>query len=358
MKPRVPITTVAQVRDILQRIPRLSVLVVGDVMLDRFIWGNVQRISPEAPVPVVEVNREDFYPGGAANVARNIRALGAACEIIGVRGADRSGDQLEETLNRLQIGTAGLFTDDARPTTVKTRVIAHQQQVVRFDFESVQPVSPPLAARILDYYRAALPRVDAVIFEDYAKGLLTPALLTMMQQLARRAGKITAADPNPRQHLPFQQVTAITPNRHEAFAAAGKPYLAAPGNMDEDHPLFDVGMTLLRKWRPRYLLITLGEHGMCLFQRDAAPLHIPTVAREVFDVSGAGDTVIATFTLALAARANAVQAAEISNHAAGVVVGKLGTATCSPQELLASFRANRTTKPRWLTIPPSLQRRR
>ncbi|MCS7049910.1 MAG: D-glycero-beta-D-manno-heptose-7-phosphate kinase [Verrucomicrobiae bacterium] len=352
MKQRSGPTSVSRVREIWRRVPRLNVLVVGDVMLDRFIWGHVRRISPEAPVPVVEVTRENSYPGGAANVARNIRALGARCAIIGLRGADRAGEELQETLRRFQIDTAGLFTDEQRPTTVKTRIIAHQQQVVRFDHESTRPVSARLATRILEYYRSILPQVDAVIFEDYAKGLLSPSLLTAMQRDALRVGKITAADPNPRQVLPYDRLTVITPNRQEAFAAAGLPYAEPTEHMEEDRALLEVGRTLLRKWRPQYLLITLGEHGMCLFQNGAAPLHIPTVAREVFDVSGAGDTVVATLTLALAANANAVEAAEISNHAAGVVVGKLGTATCSPDELLASFRENRTTTPRWITAAP------
>lgn len=341
-------TSVARVREIWRRVPGLTVLVVGDVMLDRFIWGNVRRISPEAPVPVVEVTREDFYPGGAANVARNICALGARCRILGVRGADRAGDELQETLNRYRINTDGLLTDEQRPTTVKTRIIAHQQQVVRFDRESTRPISPRLAADVLKHYRTVLSQVDAVIFEDYAKGLLSPSLLMEMQREARRAGKITAADPNPRQVLPYDRLTVITPNRQEAFAAAGQPYAEPAERMEDDGALRTVGKMLLQKWRPQYLLITLGEHGMCLFQHGAPPLHIPTVAREVFDVSGAGDTVVATLTVALAAQAHAVEAAEISNHAAGVVVGKLGTATCSPEELLASFRANRHTQPRWL----------
>jgi D-beta-D-heptose 7-phosphate kinase/D-beta-D-heptose 1-phosphate adenosyltransferase len=200
---------------------------------------------------------------------------------------------------------------------------------------------PQIERKALDYFELRLNDVSAVVFEDYAKGLLSQKLLNTMQRLALRARKVTAADPNPRRLLRYSGLTAVTPNRAEAFAAAGLPYVEPVDEVLRDETLLRVGQTLLRTWRPRNLLITLGEHGMCLFRPGKKPHHIPTVAQEVFDVSGAGDTVIATLVLALAAGADPVEAAEISNHAAGVVVGKVGTATCSPDELVASFARNR-----------------
>ncbi len=319
---------------------RQNILVVGDVMLDHFIWGRVSRISPEAPVPVVEVTKEDFYPGGAANVARNIRALGSQCQLMGLRGDDRSGEELCTVLAERGIDIRGLLVDPARPTTVKTRIVAHQQQIVRFDKERTERITPALTDRLLRHFAEVLPTVSGVVFEDYAKGTLNQEVLDAMQRLARRAGKITAADPNARQLLHYRGLTAITPNRGEAFAAAGVPPVPAGPDVLKDEALLQVGGLLLKKWQPANLLITLGEDGMCLFRHGHTPHHIPTVAREVFDVSGAGDTAIATLVLALAAGADPVEAAEISNHAAGVVVGKIGTATCSADELAQSFARN------------------
>jgi len=327
-------------QEILARFGKQRILVVGDVMLDHFLWGKVSRISPEAPVPVVEVTRESQFPGGAANVARNLRALGAPVSLLSVIGNDAGGHALRELLAEQGVQVQGLIVDPKRPTTLKTRIIAHHQQVVRFDREQNGPLSAELHEQLLANYRQQLAEATAVIFEDYAKGVVSQAMLNTMTRLARRQGKITSADPNARHPLRFAGLTAITPNRSEAFAAAGIPYAEPADEPLRDEPLRSVGAALLRKWRPENLLITLGEHGMCLFRQGAAPHHIPTVAQEVFDVSGAGDTAIATLTLALAAKANPVEAAELSNHASGVVVGKVGTATCSPAELLASFNRN------------------
>jgi D-glycero-beta-D-manno-heptose-7-phosphate kinase len=328
----------ARLQKILKRFPDQRILVVGDVMLDQFIWGRVSRISPEAPVPVVEVTNESCYPGGAANVARNLRALGSHVRVLGVIGHDYSGNQLRALLDEQGIETTTLLTDETRPTTLKTRVIAHHQQVVRFDREHVTPLSPDLTDRILELFNASLNDVSAVIFEDYAKGLLNQTLLEKMQRLADRQGKITAADPNARHPLKFTGLTAITPNRSEAFAAADIPYAQPIDDVLRDTSLLRVGEILLKRWKPKNLLITLGEHGMCLFRAGQKPHHIPTVAQEVFDVSGAGDTAIATLVLALAAGANPVEAAALSNHASGIVVGKVGTATCSTDELRDNFR--------------------
>jgi D-beta-D-heptose 7-phosphate kinase/D-beta-D-heptose 1-phosphate adenosyltransferase len=332
---------VKRLQHILGRFPQQRILVVGDVMLDRFLWGKVSRISPEAPVPVVEINRESLFPGGGANVARNLRALGASVSILGVLGDDDTGENLRDLLDQQRVDTDGLVVDPNRPTTLKTRIVAHSQQVVRFDRETSADVPPQIERKMMEHFESRLDNVSAVIFEDYAKGVLSQKLLNAMQRLAHRARKITAADPNSRSRLHYSGLTAVTPNRSEAFAAVGLPPVEPVEDALRDEALLRVGQALLRTWKPRNLLVTLGEHGMCLFRPGKRPHHIPTVAREVFDVSGAGDTVIATLVLALAAKADGVDAAEISNHAAGVVVGKVGTATCSPEELVTSFLRNR-----------------
>ena len=327
----------ARLTKILSNFSNQNILVVGDVMLDHFIWGRVSRISPEAPVPVVEVQRESFFPGGAANVARNLRALTGQVTALGCVGADAAGQQLCALLRDQGVATNGLVVDADRPTTVKTRVVAQHQQVVRFDKEQTHPLRPALHQQLLKNFQAQLPAVAAVIFEDYGKGLLTQSLLNALHRATRRAGKITAADPNARHLLRYRGLTAVTPNRSEAFAAAGLTNTPPLDAVLADTALLNCGEKLLRQWQPENLLITLGEHGMCLFRRGQRPHHIPTFAQEVFDVSGAGDTAISALVLALAAGATAVEAAEIANHAAGIVVGKVGTATCTADELLASI---------------------
>ena len=328
--------TASRLRQILGRFERQRILVVGDVMLDRFLWGKVSRISPEAPVPVVEVTRESAFPGGAANVARNLRALGAAVQILGVTGQDADGANLRRLLEEQGVDTRALLTDPGRLTTVKTRIVAHHQQVVRFDREHTGRLTPVLEQELRRRYRASLAGVAAVIFEDYSKGLFHESLVAALQAEAHRAGVITAADPNPRNLLPWRGLTAVTPNRSEAFAAAGVRLTEATADVKQDAALLAVGRILLTRWRPQNLLITLGEDGMCLFRRGHAPHHIPTVAREVFDVSGAGDTVTAWVGAALAAGASAVEAAEVANLAAGVEVGKAGVATVAPAEVAAA----------------------
>jgi len=331
----------SRLEKLIRQFQQQNILVVGDVMLDHFLWGKVSRISPEAPVPVVDVQRESYFPGGAANVARNLRALGGRVTVLGVVGDDDAGAELCDILGQQGVETHGLVIDSNRPTTLKTRIVAHHQQVVRFDRERTEPLTPALQTRLLENFDAQLDNVAAVIFEDYGKGVLTQRLLDTMHARAKRRRKITAADPNSRHLLKFTGLTAITPNRSEAFAATGLVNTEPVAEVLRDESLMRVGKKLLAMWRPENLLVTLGEHGMCLFRRGQKPHHIPTVAQEVFDVSGAGDTAIATLALALAARANAVEAAEISNHAAGIVVGKVGTATCSPEELRASFARSR-----------------
>ncbi len=331
----------SRLENLIRQFPRQNILVIGDVMLDHFLWGKVSRISPEAPVPVVEVQRESYFPGGAANVARNLRALGGHVTVLGMIGDDSAGAELCDILGQQGVETHGLVVDPNRPTTLKTRIVAHHQQIVRFDRERIEPLSPASQRRLLENFETQLDNVTAVIFEDYGKGVLTQRLLDTMHARSKRQRKITAADPTARHLLKFTGLTAITPNRSEAFAAVGMTNTEPLDDVLRDEPLLRVGKKLLATWRPENLLVTLGEHGMCLFRRGKKPHHIPTVAQEVFDVSGAGDTAIAMLVLALAAGANAVEAAEASNHAAGVVVGKIGTATCSPAELKGSFARHR-----------------
>jgi len=313
-------------------------LVIGDLMLDEFVWGKVGRISPEAPVPVVEVTGESFYPGGAANVARNLRELVNRVSVIGMVGEDHSGQQLRNLLADQQIETLDSGKSGDFRTIVKTRIIARQQQVVRVDRERIVEPSPEEVRQVVATVRKTLPEIDAIIFEDYGKGFLKADLVAEIASDARAAGKIVAADPNPRHPVDWSGMTVVKPNRAEAFLAAGIPWREPDESPLNDADLVRAGETLLNKWEAKYLLITLGEHGMMLFQKNQAPHHIPTKARQVFDVSGAGDTAIALFTLGLCCGATPVEAAEIANHGSAVVVGKLGTATVTRAELVASFR--------------------
>lgn len=322
--------------DQLSRFRGLRVMVIGDIMLDRFIWGNVTRISPEAPVPVVHVVREDAYPGGAANVARNLAPFAGRVDVLGVTGAGLLTDQLLGLLEAGGIATDGILVSHEHETIVKTRIIARSQQMARIDRETIRPPSAETLARALAWFRSQLPETDAVILEDYAKGFLTQELVDVVLREAAAAGVLVSVDPNPGNPLRWHGATVIKPNRREAFAAAG---LMDPGDVSEAElmkALVSLGEVLFAKWETRMLLITLGEHGMALLEPGKPVYHTPTRAREVFDVSGAGDTAIALFTLALAAGASAPDAAELSNMASGIVVGKVGTATLSPDELLAA----------------------
>lgn len=324
-------------QQILGRAPGKRILVIGDLMLDEFVWGKVGRISPEAPVPVVEVTGESSYPGGAANVARNLREFVDSVAVIGLVGKDPSGQRLCELLAQQKIDTSNAIQDKAFHTIVKTRIIARHQQVVRVDREQIVEPTSDQVAKVAAAVQKRMPETDAIIFEDYGKGFLTSALVSQIARDARAAGKIVAADPNARNLIDWNGITAVKPNRAEAFLAAGIPSRDLGESPENDIDLARAGEALLKKWDSKYLLITLGEHGMMLFQKNESPHHIPTKARQVFDVSGAGDTAIALFTLALACDATPTEAAEIANHASAVVVGKLGTATVTREELTASF---------------------
>ena len=324
-------------RKILTAAAKTKVLVVGDVMLDQFVWGSVARISPEAPVPVVDFERESVMPGGAANVARNLTALNVPTEIFGAVGNDPAAHQLKKLLAEQNVGCHGLLESSARHTSVKTRIVAHKQQVVRIDRETRDGLDPKLTGQLVAAIKAKLKNAAAVIVGDYGKGVITQQLLNELKTMCRDRGIWLSLDPKPVHHLNLSNLSLITPNRKEAFELADLPDETRNANPFADKNLMQVADRLLNELRPAVLLITLGELGMLLCQRGHKHFHIPTVAQEVFDVSGAGDTVIATFSLAVAAGASPIEAAILSNHAAGIVVGKLGTATTSPEELVKSF---------------------
>lgn len=315
--------------NILAAIPRLKILIVGDVILDHYIWGDVQRISPEAPVPVVHATRETHTAGGAANVAFNLAALGVPTILAGSLGHDHSASKLVSLLANAGIDTRLCQCESARPTIVKTRVIARNQQLCRIDHESAG------SAYRLDATTALLEAIvdsDAVIVSDYAKGVITQGLLDQLLARASEHGKIIALDPKPSRKLVFRGASLLTPNRHEALQLAGLP----EPDHGEPYPLEEVCARIHGKHSPGVLIITLGADGMAV-SRDGKVEHVmPTRAREVFDVSGAGDTVIATLTAALAAGASPCAAASFANTAAGIVVSKMGTATPTPAEILSA----------------------
>jgi D-glycero-beta-D-manno-heptose-7-phosphate kinase len=310
-----------------------NILIVGDIILDRYIFGKVNRISPEAPVPVVDVTRESFMLGGAANVANNIIALGGKVTVSGVVGKDRAGDIVRELMTESGINSAGLI-EDSRPTTVKSRVIAHNQQVVRFDREDCRKLDGKPLAVFLEYIRKSLSQFDAVIISDYKKGVVSAALVKAVVKFAKQQRTFVAVDPKVGHFHLYKNVSVITPNIMEASQGSGI-------EIKDENSLHKAGRTLLSRLSCMSVLITRGEEGMSLFERDGRGVkvtHIPTVAVKVFDVTGAGDTVIATFTLAHAAGASLRDSAIISNHAAGIVVGEVGAAVTSADRLLQSLK--------------------
>jgi rfaE bifunctional protein kinase chain/domain len=322
----------ARARALLKAMEARRVLVLGDVMLDEFVWGRVARISPEAPVPVVQVEDQSFHLGGAGNVAANVRSLGGAAILSGVIGEDAAGERVRSALLAAGVEPLLVASSDGRPTTVKTRIIAHHQQVVRADRERSDEISGHLAAALGDGVRRVLSSCHAVVVSDYQKGVVTADLMRRLLPLARRLRIPVLVDPKVRHLARYRRVTVVTPNQLEAEQATGRPIRTADD-------LRAAGRRLLSLLGCRAALITRGEHGMSLFERGRPAVHIPTAAREVFDVTGAGDTVIATLALALSAGAGFAEAAALANHAAGVVVGKLGTAQATPGELLAAVEA-------------------
>jgi D-beta-D-heptose 7-phosphate kinase/D-beta-D-heptose 1-phosphate adenosyltransferase len=307
------------------------ILVLGDVMLDEFIWGRVARISPEAPVPVVEVTGQSFHLGGAGNVAANVRSLGGEPALAAVVGADEAGGRIEKALAETGIASCVERAGSGRPTTVKTRVVAHNQQVVRTDREDTSDVDRETEAAIVETLRRELSTCEALVISDYQKGTVTASLLRKILPLARRRGVPVFVDPKPRHFLRYRGVALVTPNQVETERATGL-------SLADDDALASAGRRILSQLRCGAALVTRGENGMSLFERGHSPVHVSASAREVFDVTGAGDSVIATMALAVVAGATLPEAAVLANCAAGVVVGKVGTAQATPDEVLATLR--------------------
>jgi D-beta-D-heptose 7-phosphate kinase/D-beta-D-heptose 1-phosphate adenosyltransferase len=315
------------------------VLVLGDVMLDEFVWGRVSRISPEAPVPVVRVTHQSFHLGGAGNVAAGVRSLGGLCALAGAVGQDPGGARVREALAAAGVESRLVDLAPGRPTTVKTRIVAHSQQVVRADREDATDVPAGVEAALVEAVRRELAACAALVISDYEKGVVTASLLKRVLPLARRRGVPVLVDPKVRHFRLYRGVSVVTPNQLETEQATGMR-LRGPGELQA------AGRRVLALLGCRAVLVTRGEHGLTLFERGRAPLHVPAAAREVFDVTGAGDTVIATLALALAAGASLPEASALANCAAGVVVGKVGTAQADPAELLAAARVAARRRPR------------
>jgi len=319
-----------RVKTILGGFTGKRILVLGDVMLDEFIWGSVRRISPEAPVPVVEVSGESYLLGGAGNVAANIRSLSGIPILAGVVGKDPAGERVRHLMREFGMEDSALFTD-GRPTTVKRRVIAHNQQIVRTDRESREPLSTDRNHAVAAAFAKWLPTVDAVIVSDYDKGVVNRELLSLVLPEASKAGVPVYLDPKVHHAEYYRPITLIKPNLHETERILGM-------TIGNDQQLEEAGRRLLEKFDCPYALISRGEAGMSLFESGRSH-HFPTVARDIFDVTGAGDTVIATLAVARAGGAEMEEAVILANHAAGIAVGKLGTATVSQSELLADFNS-------------------
>jgi D-beta-D-heptose 7-phosphate kinase/D-beta-D-heptose 1-phosphate adenosyltransferase len=309
------------------------IVVYGDVMLDEFVWGDVRRISPEAPVPVVEIKRESVRLGGAANVLANLVALGARARLVGVVGRDRAREQLEAELRAVGTEQAALqlIADAERPTTLKTRIIAHNQLVVRADRELRTPVSAQIEDQLIAALNSALDGAAALVVSDYDKGAVTPRVLGAVLSRARAAGLPVLVDTKPRNFDAYRPVTVVTPNHLEALRLTNS-------EDDTDEGMAAAARILRARIDCQAVVITRGERGLLLLEGDGAPVYVAAVAREVYDVTGAGDTVIATLAAALAAGASVCEAALLATHAAGIVVGKLGTATASADEVVNSFK--------------------
>lgn len=316
--------------EILAQFPQRKILVLGDIMVDEYIWGVVSRISPEAPVPVVEVEDENIRLGGAANVVANIRALRGQADLVGVAGGDSMAERLLHEIEQIGVKLDGIVVDRSRKTTIKTRVVAGSQHVVRFDRESTEDLDDGLGGRIQELVQDRLDHVDALVISDYGKGVINARLLEVVVPLARARGVVTVVDPKINHFDLYRQVSVLTPNHREAMAAWGRPIR---GEAD----VAAAGRHLVDRLKVQAVLVTRGERGMSLYEGNGRVSQIPAVAKEVFDVTGAGDTVVGSMALALASRATMVEAAQVANHAAGVVVGKRGTATVSLAELKRSL---------------------
>ncbi len=324
-----PDISATRAKELVSRFAGKRIAVIGDLMVDRYVWGKVARVSPEAPVPVVEVENETDRLGGAANVANNIRSLGAEPYLLGVVGRDATGERLKQLAVDQGCSTDGLIVDDDRPTTIKTRVIAHSQHVVRIDREEKREVSEEVQRRMLAGLESIAGRIDGIILEDYNKGVIARGLIGRVTALAHERNLTITVDPKLNNFFAYKDVTVFKPNKKETEEALGRL-------LQSDEDLRAAGEELLRRLNAQCVLLTRGEKGMTLFERDGSVLHVPTRARNVADVSGAGDTVIATLTLALVSGASIREGATLANHAAGVVCGEVGIVPIQPDPLLAS----------------------
>jgi D-beta-D-heptose 7-phosphate kinase/D-beta-D-heptose 1-phosphate adenosyltransferase len=333
-------------KKIISNFNKARVLVVGDAILDQYIWGTVDRVSPEAPVPVVWAKKRTYVPGGAANVANNITALDGRATLVGVTGRDAHSGLLLAELRKRRIDASGIFSIPGRQTIIKTRVIAGHQQVVRVDWEDTEPLAGEFNAKILGFVKSKIKDFDAVIIEDYGKGVINKQLLAELISLGRKNDLIINVDPKEDNFQSYRGVTSITPNRKELENAIRNLKIQDTKNrfkincdrLFTGRDIDSAASQILKYLELESILVTLGEHGMKLFERNGRMTHIPTQAQEVFDVSGAGDTVIGTFTLALCSGATKLEAAHIANFAAGIVVGKLGTATTDRTELVKRLK--------------------
>ncbi|HEX6732627.1 MAG TPA: D-glycero-beta-D-manno-heptose-7-phosphate kinase [Pyrinomonadaceae bacterium] len=315
--------------EILESIRGRHVVVLGDVMLDEFVWGEVTRISPEAPIPVVNVQRESIHLGGAANVLANLISLGARASIVGVVGNDRAGDQLRSSLLQISSQDGNLISDGSRPTTIKTRIIAHSQPVVRTDRESRAQIGQAIEDQIISQLTSSLTDAHAFVVSDYDKGAVTPRILEAVLPLAYDRVPVLI-DPKLRNFRSYRPATLITPNHLEALRMSNS-------EEDSDRGLHAAAERIRAELNCDAVLITRGAQGMMLLESNGNPVYVNTIAREVYDVTGAGDTVIAALASALSIGASMIEAATFANHAAGIVVGKVGTATVTPEELIATF---------------------
>ncbi len=318
--------TLQRIEELLDNIKNKRIAVVGDVMIDRYIWGNVHRISPEAPVPVVEVESESSRLGGAANVAHNITSLGAQALLIGVVGNDFSGKDFCTILEQERTSSDGIVVDPSRPTTVKTRVIAHQQHVVRIDSEEKKDVDASIQQKIMEVLEKNITSIDGIVIEDYNKGVVTKELILRIIPLANKHSKTITIDPKFNHFFEYRNVTVFKPNKKETEEALG-------AKLKTDDDVITAGKALLEKLNAENILLTRSEKGMSLFERNGKITHIPTHARNVADVSGAGDTVIATLTTILAAGGTIGEASVLANIAGGIVCGEVGIIPIDPKEL-------------------------
>lgn len=319
----------ARLRSLLRRLAGRRVLVIGDIILDEYLTGDVRRISPEAPIPVFELRNESVTPGAAAYVASLVNHLGGRVQLCGVVGEDENGARLRGLLRARGIGTEGLVADPSRPTTIKTRVISQNQQMIRIDRERLQGIPPDLSRRLAAFVEAETPGADAIVVSDYDKGAFSPPLIRSIIRAARRARRVVAVNPKPPLALRFRDATFVSMNHFEASACLGRP-------LPDEKALARGGLQLRKKLRAKAVLVTRREQGMALFSGAGASF-IPTRAKEVFDGTGAGDTVISVVGLALAAGGRLADCVHLANIAAGIEVGKLGCALVSPEEIRRSI---------------------